>query len=271
METLRTGQGGPGTPGVAVVTGGARGIGRGIAERLVARGHRVVVTDLDGDAARRTADEIGAVEGLAQDVRDEAGHRAVAERALAHGPLRVWCNNAGVGDDGTLEELSAEAVERLVGVNLLGVAWGMRAALEAFGPEGGEILNIGSLSAHGPVPGLSVYAATKAGVVSLSSSVAAETSDRVRVHVCCPDGVATALVAGMSDGGRAKALVHSGGGLLSVDEAADAAVGMLGTSRVVLTVPRWRGGMMRAGALAPGLVRRAQGLMVWQGRRRMRR
>ena len=67
-----------------VVTGGARGIGRGIAELMVARGHQVVIGDLDGWAAATTAAEIGAVAGLAQDVRDPGSHRLVAEEAARH-------------------------------------------------------------------------------------------------------------------------------------------------------------------------------------------
>ena len=73
-----------------VVTGGARGIGRGIAERLVALGHRVVVTDVDGAAAERTAAEIGAAAGMAHDVRDPAAHREAAESGrAARDPHRV--------------------------------------------------------------------------------------------------------------------------------------------------------------------------------------
>ena len=68
-----------------VVTGGARGIGRGIAELMVARGHHVVIGDLDGAAAAATAAEIGAVAGLAQDVRDPDAHRVVAAEAARHG------------------------------------------------------------------------------------------------------------------------------------------------------------------------------------------
>lgn len=255
----------------AVVTGAGRGIGRGIAERLVRRGHRVVVTDLDGEAARRTAPEIGAVVGLAQDVRDEGSHRAVAEEALRHGPLAVWFNNAGIGTDGTLTELSSESVERLVQVNLMGVLWGMRAAIEAFGTGGGHVVNTASMSAHGPVPGLSVYAATKAAVVSLSTSVHVETPRNVRVSALCPDGVDTEMVSAMQASGRAKALVHSGGGLLTVDQVADAAVGMLGTSRVVRSLPGWRGALMRFTSVTPSVSMKAERLFVWEGRRRMRR
>lgn len=252
-----------------VVTGGARGIGRGIAELMVARGHHVVVTDVDGEAARRTAEEIGAAAGLQQDVREESSHRAVAEEALRHGPLAAWFNNAGVGNDGALMELSSASVEQLVQVNLMGVIWGMRAAVDAFGPGGGDIVNTASLSAHGPVPGLSVYAATKAAVVSLTTSVHVETPANVRVHALCPDGVDTAMVEAMKDAGRAKALVHSGGRLLTVGEVAEAAVALVGTSRVVRSVPGWRAGLMRFTSVTPSVSMKGEKLFLWEGRRRM--
>ena len=254
----------------AVVTGGARGIGRGIAELMVRRGYEVVLTDIDGDAARRTAEEIGAAAGVQQDVRVEESHRLVAERALGLAPLGVWFNNAGVGDDGTLAELSSASVERLVQVNLMGVIWGMRAAIDAFGAGGGDIVNTASLSGHGPVPGLSVYAATKAAVVSLTTSVHVETPPNVRVHALCPDGVDTAMVDGMRSDGRAKALVHSGGRLLTVGETAAAAVELVGSSRVVRSVPAWRAGLMRATSLSPSVTMKGERLFLWEGRRRMR-
>ena len=235
----------------AVVTGGARGIGRGIAERLVRRGYAVVITDIDGEAARRTASEVGASEGLAQDVRDEQSHAAVAAAAGRFGRLAVWVNNAGVGDPGSVGELSSEAVHRVVDVNLKGVLWGMRTALEAFGTRPGSIVNISSLSAMGPVPGLTVYAATKAAVLSATMSVALEAPRHVGVHVLCPDGVDTPMVEAMPHDGRAKALVHSGGGLLTVDQAAQAAVDLIGSRRVVRTLPGWRGPVVRIGSFIP--------------------
>jgi NAD(P)-dependent dehydrogenase (short-subunit alcohol dehydrogenase family) len=250
-----------------VVTGGARGIGRGIAERMVARGYAVVVTDIDGAGARRTAEAIGAAVGLEQDVRDPASHRLVATAAAEHGRLTVWFNNAGVGDDGRLVELTEEQVRRLVEVNLLGYAWGMRAALAAFEGAGGDIVNIGSLSGLGPVPGLSVYAATKAAVVSLTMSVSAEVAGDVRVHVVCPDGVATALLDGMDDSALGSQLTHSGRRILTVDETADAAVALVGTRRVVRTVPAWRGALVRTTTLAPSVARRAAPLFAARGRR----
>jgi NAD(P)-dependent dehydrogenase (short-subunit alcohol dehydrogenase family) len=254
-----------------VVTGAARGIGRGIAERLVGDGYAVVITDVEGGAVARTAEEIGAVAGLEQDVREAASHQRVAAEALRHGPLRAWFNNAGVGWDGGLGELEEEQVRGLVEINLLGVLWGMRAALASFDQAGGDIVNTASLSGLGPVPGLSVYAATKAAVVSVTMSVAIEAPRGVGVHAVLPDGVATPMVAQMKDTGLAKALVSSGGRLLTVEEIAAAAVELMGSRRVLRTVPAWRGAAMRASAMAPSLASGAMGLFAAQGRRAVRR
>ncbi len=254
-----------------VVTGAARGIGRAIAQELIAHGHAVVITDLDGAAAAETAETIGAAAGLRQDVRVEGSHAEVAAEAARHGVLTAWFNNAGVGDDGTLVELRSDQVQRLVEVNLLGTLWGMRAALAAFGPAGGDVVNIASLSGHGPVPGLSVYAATKAAVVSLTMSTDLETPGNVRIHALCPDGVRTEMVRQMEDGGLAKELIHSGGRLLSANETARAAVDLVGSRRVVRTLPGWRGGLMRATSLAPHLSAKGIKLFRAQGARAARK
>jgi NAD(P)-dependent dehydrogenase (short-subunit alcohol dehydrogenase family) len=255
-----------------VVTGAARGIGRAIAELMVARGHRVVVTDLDGAAAADTASEIGAEEGLTHDVRRPADHAAVAQAALHHGPLVAWFNNAGVGDDGRLADQTEEQVRRLVEVNLLGTLWGMRAALAAFGGRGGDIVNTASLAGLGPVPGYGVYAATKAGVVSISASVDAETPRQVRVHAVCPDVVDTAmLLEGHTHDSLGSRMAHSGGRILTVDEVAREAVDLVGSHRVLRTVPRWRGGLVRAASLAPSVSKRAMRLVEAQGRRTIAR
>ncbi|MGZ5417584.1 MAG: SDR family NAD(P)-dependent oxidoreductase [Nocardioides sp.] len=256
---------------VAVVTGAGRGIGRAVAELLVKGGYAVVVTDVDGEAARRTAEQIGAVEGLHQDVREEHSHAGVAEAAARHGRLAVWVNNAGVADDGTLEQLTSESVHRLVDINLVGVVWGMRTALDAFRFEGGDIVNLASASALGPVPGLSVYAATKAAVVSLTMSVANEVPKGVRVHALCPDGVDTEMVRVMRHDGQAKALVHSGGGLLTVEEVAAAAVGLIGSRRVVCTLPGWRAPLIRIGAFVPSRTKGLFKVFELLGRRVMKR
>lgn len=254
-----------------VVTGAARGIGRGIAELMVARGHRVVLTDVDGATAAATAREIGAAEALSHDVRDPDAHREVAAAAARHGVLTAWFNNAGVGDDGALADLGEEQVRRLVEVNLLGTLWGMRAALEAFGDGGGDVVNTASLSGLGPVPGYGVYAATKAAIVSISMSTDAETPRNVRVHALCPDGVQTAMLDGQTPDSLASRLVHSGARILTVDEVALAAVDLVGSGRVVLSVPRWRGALVRTTALAPSVAKKGTRLFEARGKRNLAR
>lgn len=252
-----------------VVTGGARGIGRGIAERMVERGHRVVLTDVDGAAAAATAAEIGAAEGIQQDIREPASHREVAAAAARHGVLIAWFNNAGICHDGLLADMPEETTRRQVEVNLLGTIWGMRAAIDAFGEHGGDIVNTASLSGLGPVPDLSVYAATKAAVVSLTMSVDAETPKSVRVHAVCPDGVQTAMLDAQTPDSLATRLVHSGGRILNVDEVAQEAVDLIGARRVVLSIPRWRGAVVRGTALAPSVAKRGIHLVAAQGKRRI--
>jgi NAD(P)-dependent dehydrogenase (short-subunit alcohol dehydrogenase family) len=256
-----------------VVTGGAGGIGRAIAERMVARGYAVLVTDVDGAGARRTAAEIGAAVGLEHDVRDAAAHRFVATTARDHGRLTAWFNNAGVGDDGTMVGLDDDQVRRLVEVNLLGTLWGMRAAMAAFAEDGGrgDIVNTASISGLGPVPGYAVYAATKAAIVSVTMSVSGEVPRGVRVHALCPDGVQTALLDAQDKTGLGSQLVHSGGRILTADAAADAAVALVGTRRVVRSLPGWRGSVARTATLVPSAARPAARLLAAQGARAIAR
>lgn len=253
---------------VAVVTGGARGIGRAIAEELLRRGHAVVLTDVNGELAAQTAGEIGATAGLHQDIRDAASHHAVAAAAGEHGRVAAWFNNAGVGDDGRLTENSEEQVRRLVEVNVLGTMWGIRAALAAFGDRGGDVVNTASLAGLGPVPGYSAYAATKAAVVSISMSVDAETPRNVRVHAVCPDVVQTAMLTeGHTAGSLGTRLAHSGGTILEPADVARQAVDLIGRRRVVLSVPRSRGLLVRATAVAPSVSQKGMPLFEALGKR----
>ncbi|MDN5750579.1 MAG: SDR family NAD(P)-dependent oxidoreductase, partial [Pseudonocardia sp.] len=189
----RTGEG-----TVAVVTGAGRGFGREIARRLVARGHRVVITDLDEGAVTATAAEIGAT-AVAADARVADDHRRVAAAARALGPVRVWVNNAGVLRAGKVWEHADDDVELMIDANLLGVVHGSRAAVEVMrgSTAEGHLLNIASMSAHGPVPGLAVYAATKAAVLNFSLSLQGDLDldgVPIRVHALCPDAADTAMV-----------------------------------------------------------------------------
>ena len=181
--------------------------------------------------------------------------------------LTAWFNNAGVGDDGTLAEVTEERVRRLVEVNLLGTLWGMRAALDAFGAAGGDVVNIASLSGLGPVPGLSVYAATKAAVVSVTMSVDAEAPKAVRVHALCPDGVQTAMLDAIDPPARwPRGSCTPAAGSSTVDEAAEEAVDLRRRAPGGAELPRWRGALVRGiGAGAVGRQRRLRAARRPQG------
>lgn len=264
-------------PRSAVVTGAARGIGEAIATELVGRGYRVLVTDLDAAAAQATADRIGAAGGCAYDVTDPAAAHDVAKRARDLAPLGAWVGNAGVGFDGTVTELSEAHARALIEINTLGPIWGSRAAVAAFREQaaagttrGGEIGVTVSLSALGPVPGLSVYAASKAGALSMVSGLASEVrGEGIRVHAICPDGVNTDLLRSMKPGGQGQALVRSGM-LVTPEQVALGLVAMFGTSRVYRTIPGWRGAIMRLTALAPGPMLRLEPAMRAIGSRKAR-
>ncbi|MGA8987429.1 SDR family NAD(P)-dependent oxidoreductase [Aeromicrobium sp.] len=267
----------PGSPRSAVVTGAGRGIGRAIAIELLDRGYEVVVTDVDGAAAERTAQEIGATLGLVLDVTDPEANRDVAARACEIAPLGAWVCNAGVGTDGDLTTLSIGQVRTMVDVNVLGVMWGVRAAADTFrgqavgGLKGGEIGILASLSSHAPVPGLSVYAATKAAVLSLAISVASELrGDRIGVHAVCPDGTDTAMVESMDvHGGAREAL--AAGVMLTPPHVARELVDLFGTRRVYRTLPAWRGVLGRIGTLSPVGFMYADPMLRRLGARRLRK
>lgn len=238
----------------AVVTGAARGFGREIARRLVARGHRVLLTDLDADLVGATADELGAT-GIAADARLATDHRKVAAAAAELGPVGVWVNNAGVLRAGKAWEHPDDDVALMIDANLLGVVHGSRAAVEAMRSRGGHLLNIASMSAHGPVPGLAVYAATKSAVLNFTTSLQGDLAlDRIpiRAHALCPDAADTALVRN-EQSHRDTAMLFSRKTLLTPEAVADAAVGLLDGKRVVRSLPGARAGLARVGGMLPSI------------------
>lgn len=261
-------------PGVAVVTGAGRGFGRAIAVRLAARGYTVLTTDVDLDAAAATADAVGGL-SMGLDVRDPEAHRAAARAAAEQGPVEVWVNNAGVMRTVKCWEQSDDDVRLECEVNLLGVIWGSRAAVDAMRAGSGDahIINIASMSALQPVPGLAVYAATKHAVLGFSGSLQGDLLDAglpITVHAICPDGADTQLVREHDDEPEA-AIIWSGRRLLTVDEVADQAVALLDSKKLVHVVPRWRGWGARANAMAGRTGLRTAPLLRRAGERRRAR
>ena len=224
---------------VAVVTGAGRGLGRKIAERLARKGVHVVCTDIDEGAARTTAAIVDGT-GLPQDVRDPESHRRVAKAAREIGDLDTWVNNAGVLSVGDTWALDDTTVRRIVEVNLLGVIWGCHAALEAM--QRGTILNVASMSALVPTPGLAVYGATKHGVLGYSLSLAGElrhANRPITVSTLCPDAIAGEMTGAVAHD-QSASLLFSSGTLLALDEVADAAVALVARPKLVRTLPSYR-------------------------------
>ena len=233
----------------AVVTGAARGMGREIAIRLAQRGYDVLVTDVNEAGAQEAADAIGGrAWAMAQDVRDVESHRAVARAAAERGPVEVWVNNAGVLRTEKAWEHSDDDVRMIVEANLLGVIAGSRAAVEAMRPHGGHLINLGSMSAFGPVPGLAIYGATKHAVVAFTESLQGDLDEAgipIRAHAVCPDGVDTGMVREREADPDSAIIFSSGKNLLDPGEVADRVMGLLDSKAILLLIPRTRVPLLR--------------------------
>jgi short-subunit dehydrogenase len=252
----------------AVVTGGGRGIGREIARRLGERGYAVLLTARDeaaGAAAARYAGPHAWSTSL--DARRPDEHERVAAEASARGPLAVWVNNAGVLVTRKAWEHSHDDVALLLDTNVTGMIAGSLAAIRAM--DRGHVINIASMSGLGPVPGLSVYAATKAAIVNFTLSLDGDLRDAgrpIRAHVLCPDAVGTEMVT--TRAGQEDAAVLFSGRMLSVGAVADQAVAFLGGGPALRTLPRHRGVLIRASALSPATGRLIYRAVRAIGRRR---
>ena len=189
---------------VAIVTGGARGIGRETAETLAASGARVVIADLDEGAARASAAEIAAsgrrVSAIGVDVSDEAGVEAMVHATVeTEGRLDILVNNAGVAIRRPAVDLALAEWDKVVAVNMTGVFLGARAAARAMiaAGDGGAIVNVASimgLSGGGLYPNVS-YQATKGAIVNMTRALAVEWAPHgIRVNAVAPTYVRTRLI-----------------------------------------------------------------------------
>lgn len=194
-------------PRVSIVTGAGSGIGKAIAEALVARGSHVVVADLDGARAAAVASALGTATGAKVDVSDAAAVRHLVESTVAdHGRLDLVVNNAGVAIGGLHEQLEQAQWDLALAVNLGGVINGVNAAYPVLRAQGhGHILNTASLAGLIPAPTMLPYTTTKHAVVGLSTALRAEAvSAGVRVSVLCPGFVDTPLLDEIHTGGLAE-------------------------------------------------------------------
>jgi NAD(P)-dependent dehydrogenase (short-subunit alcohol dehydrogenase family) len=191
----------------AVITGAGSGIGSAFAVELAKRGGRVVCSDIDETAARATADAITAHGGQAMSLRcdvtqiDDVHCLAADAQDWFDGPPTVVINNAGVGAGGLpIGEVSLDDWNWVLGINLWGPIYGCHVFAPILRDAGyGGIINVASAAAFGAAPGMAAYNVSKAGVLSLSETLAAELSGTgVNVTVLCPTFVKTNIV----DAGR---------------------------------------------------------------------
>jgi 3alpha(or 20beta)-hydroxysteroid dehydrogenase len=192
----------------ALVTGGAQGLGEGMAQALAAAGASVMIADVQESGAD-TAKALGDGHGFVRlDVTDDANwESAVAETVETLGGLDILVNNAGIEITSMITEIETADVRRMLDVNILGTALGLKHGLRAMRPggiagQGGSIINIASVAATIAFPGISIYSATKSGVHRLTKVAAMEAGKLgygVRVNCIFPGLVPTAMGAGLAN------------------------------------------------------------------------
>jgi NAD(P)-dependent dehydrogenase (short-subunit alcohol dehydrogenase family) len=220
----RAREGGTGDPfrgRVAVVTGGAGGIGMALARAFAARGAKIVLADVDEGALARAEGELVAAgaeaQGVATDVTRRESLTALADATFARfGAAHILCNNAGIALAGPLVGADPEAWQKAMAINFWGVVHGIDAFLPRMiaARQGGHVVNTSSMAGLVGMDWLGIYCATKFAVVGLSESLRRELAlQGIGVSVLCPMLVATKITENSARTlGRAAAVDAAGGG-----------------------------------------------------------
>ena len=185
---------------VALISGGAEGIGGTLARLIIAEGGSVMLGDLQIDKARALAAELGPnADAVALDVRDlSAWEAAVAATVKRFGKLTSLCNIAGISEPGNTVEVDLDSWHRHININLNGTFYGCRAAIPALAAAGepATIVNVGSMLAHRASGNMAAYCASKAGVTHLTRSVALDCAARgqqIRANTVHPGAIRTPM------------------------------------------------------------------------------
>jgi NAD(P)-dependent dehydrogenase (short-subunit alcohol dehydrogenase family) len=191
--------------GVAVVTGAASGIGRASARAFAEEGRLVVLADVDEEAGRATAAEIGAgARFVRADVSREEDVQKLFAAAAESGPLRAVHNNAGITmADSELHEVSIDFWDRLMSINLRGAWLVLSEAIRRMrATDGGAIVNTASVAALAAVPRRGPYSVSKAGILMLTRSAALENGEHgIRVNAVAPGPIVTQMALQAPPGG----------------------------------------------------------------------
>ena len=228
---------------VAVVTGAGRGIGLALARAMAARHMCVVLSDVEAarpeDAAAQLREEGAEATAVVCDVTDPAALDRLAAVTMERlGRVDLLCNNAGVVAGGRTWELAVATWRRVLDVNLWGAINGVRSFVPLLleNPDGGHVVNVASLAAVTPVPGIAPYNVSKHGVLALSETLQADLrsiGSQVGVTIVMPGRVATAL--GLPSGAPAADLPGQGEpGVLSAASVADQVMAAVEEDRLYL-------------------------------------
>lgn len=182
---------------VAVVTGGASGIGRAIVEAFIEQGARVVIADL-GHRAQDASAELGSTTlGVSADVSVSSDVHAMLQAAIDRfGQIDILCNNAGLdGEQTSIEDYDEMEFDRVVAVNLRGTFLGIKHVIPHLKERGGAIINTASIAGSVVMPNMPAYCAAKAGVMQLTKVAAVECAPYgIQVNTICPGVIRTAML-----------------------------------------------------------------------------
>jgi NAD(P)-dependent dehydrogenase (short-subunit alcohol dehydrogenase family) len=259
----------------AVVTGAGGGLGRAIALELASRGYLVHATDVDADAAARTAEQLGTgARSSGLDVRDEGACRALADEVARGGSLDLWVNNAGVLSTGNSWEQDEATRRTMLEVNVQGTMNGTIAALGPMLASGrGHVINVVSLAGIVAAPGEVNYSASKHAAMAFTLGTLFDLRrsgiDGIALSAVCPDGIWTPMLEDKLDDPDAAGSFS--GRLLTADHVAREIGKLAERPRPILILPRWRGVQLRLLALFPRLTVRLLPLALSDARRKQRR
>ncbi|MGA1836394.1 SDR family NAD(P)-dependent oxidoreductase [Herbiconiux sp. 11R-BC] len=235
---------------VAVITGGARGIGYQIAADLLGRGYRVVIGDLDEEATRASAARLGgAATGVRLDITDRPLVAEVIETVEREiGPIDVWVNNAGIMPTGAFATQSIELVRTVADVDYAALVEVTAAILpRLLARRRGTLVNIASATGLKPLAGLAVYSGTKAAVIGFSDALRRELRGTgVHVKVIMPNLATTAMGAGITPPKLTPAVTAA--------QVSRAVLRAIDGGTFATTVPRSLGGVLRFSRLLPTAV-----------------